>query len=152
MGGSQSANQNEFTVPQVTKPLTLAEREEQATMDLMLEHQRNSEGIANASCAGITYPAIDNSQFEYKYERLELPKDDERYVLSFAPEDEEGYLEFFNKYGVVVVNSLLTEEECSKSVDQLWEFLGRISDNTILRDDQESWENWPALKSGYFTL
>ena len=152
MGNTATLNHKEN---EVLKLRSLSEKEERATLDLLLEHHKNVEVLADASHAGATYPPADNSAFEYNYKRLELPKDEEGYCISFSPENEQGYLEFFRKYGVVVVNSILTEEECCKSVDQLWEFIDRISMSQIQRNDPQSWENWPVLKSienNLFTL
>ena len=132
---------------QQTAAFRLREKEQQATADLMTEHLNNVEKLASESLNGRVYEVIDNSAFKYNYERLELPKDEEGYCISFSPDQEEQYLEFFKKYGVVVVNSLLTDSECKRSVDELWEFLLRTSSGAVTRNDPTSWENWPALKS-----
>ena len=137
---------------QQTAEFRLREKEQQATNDLAMEHIENVEKISNETLAGKVYEPIDNSAFEYNYERLELPKDDEGYCISFSPDQEEEYLAFFKKYGVVVVNSLLTEPECKRSVDELWQFLGRTTSGAVKRNDPESWEHWPALKSEFFSF
>lgn len=128
------------------EPETLVEKELEATDQYSYELYINNKSFAADLQGGTKLIPEDNTQFEYKYERLELPKDEEGYCISFAPESEEEISNFFKKYGVVVVKDILTEEECTKTEDEIWEFISRHTNDSVQRNVPESWENWPALK------
>jgi len=123
----------------------LYEKEVQATMDYMEEHSKGAQYAAHRACVDEEVPE-DNSAFDYDYQRVDLPLDEEGYCISFSPEDEQGYARFFEKYGMVVVHGILSDEECSLTEDEIWEFISRHTDGRVKRDDPSSWEYWPALK------
>jgi len=91
---------------------------------------------------------------------VQVPRDSEDpdFVLSFNMDQKEEYVKFFNEYGFVVVN-VLTQEECKKSIEDIWNYLETkgwihihsnadiLSRNKISRDDPSTWggENWPAM-------
>ena len=91
-------------------------------------------------------PSLDNSAFEYKYVRVDLPKDEEGYVVSFDPETQgEEMKEFFDEYGVVVAREVISEEECEKSVSDFWDFLERHNEG-LDRNNIATWAAfWPML-------
>jgi len=123
---------------------SLAEREVQATADYMTEHGHQRSLASKMLTSGYREKPEDNSDFDYNYEPLQLPLDDDGYCVAFSPDEEDAYLEFFQKYNVVVIKDVLTEEECSKSVDELWEFIERHTQG-VTRDDPNSWRHWPPL-------
>jgi len=129
-----------------TIPTTLAEKETQATLELMEEHSKNVTIAAERISRGEKQIPFDNSMFEYNYQRLELPKDEEGYCQAFTPEQEQEYLEFFNTYGVVVVSNILNDEECIRTENEIWEFITRETEGRVDRNDPATWEYWPALK------
>lgn len=61
------------------------------------------------------------------FEPLEVEVDDEGFVKSFALDDREGYLKFFEEYGFVVVNGVLSEEEVEASVNEIWQEVEALS-------------------------
>ena len=67
----------------------------------------------------------DNSAFCYEYERLDLPKDEDGYVQTFAVRgEEEAARVFFDKYGVVCFRDAISEEEARVSEEECWAFIG----------------------------
>ena len=50
------------------------------------------------------------------YSRVELPRDPQGYVVSFAPDDVQGIRDFYNVHGVVVVRDCLTPDQCARHV------------------------------------
>jgi hypothetical protein len=90
-------------------------------------------------------PKLDHSMQEYRYERLDLPTDENGYTQSFGADDVESWRQFFEKYGVVVIHNCLSEVECQRSEDEVWDHLFRHY--KVLRDDPTTWETgkWPAL-------
>ena len=52
-----------------------------------------------------------------------VPVDVDGFIVAFNVDQEEEILEFFEKYGIVVVSNVLTDEQCEHSVDDVWAFL-----------------------------
>jgi len=86
---------------------------------------------------------LDNSKFENKYKRVDIPKDEDGYVIDFDLEDAKGIAEFFNKYGLVVVRNVISADECKRSEEEVWRRIERVC--LIDRKDPHSFEKWPAL-------
>lgn len=75
-----------------------------------------------------------------------LPVDSDGFIISFNLEQEQEILSFFEKHGVVVVANVLTDEECTRSVDDVWKFLQNTYNPDIQRDQPETWESsWPRF-------
>jgi len=75
-----------------------------------------------------------------------LPVDSDGFIISFTVEQQEEILEFFEKHGVVVVSNVLTDEQCQRSVDEVWLFLKEIYNRNIERDKPETWDSgWPTF-------
>lgn len=140
MGNQQS---NEFDEK---NPQSLYDKELIATADYAHELNKNAMLSCHLSSSGEKNTPCDNSSIEYNYELLDLPKDEEGFCKAFALEEEQEILNFFKKYGVVVVKDILTEVECTNTEDEIWEFISRHTDNQVQRENPESWENWPPLK------
>ncbi|KAG9416395.1 hypothetical protein AC1031_000801 [Aphanomyces cochlioides] len=65
------------------------------------------------------------------------------YHPSYSIDDEENYLAAFKRDGFVVIENILSDEECALSCGEIWDYLER--DGKVKRDDPLSWgnENWP---------
>lgn len=75
-----------------------------------------------------------------------LPLDSEGFIVSFKVDQEEEILKFFEKHGVVVVSNVLTEEECRRSVKEVWLLLKELNNPEIDPEKPETWERgWPSL-------
>lgn len=144
-GASMNMNMNSgptslYNIPAITKTSSLLEKEQYATTILMEELHRLQIEQSNRGHEIMQ----DNSAFEYTYEGLNLPKDNEGYVQAFSLNEEAEIRAFFKKYGVVVIKDILTASECQKSEDEVWEFIERHS--RVKRNEPASYEYWPALK------
>ncbi|RHY32884.1 hypothetical protein DYB25_001822 [Aphanomyces astaci] len=65
------------------------------------------------------------------------------YFRSYAASDIEGYVAAFRRDGFVVIDDVLTSDECIASCAEIWDYLER--DGKVHRDDAASWGNdsWP---------
>ena len=45
------------------------------------------------------------------------------YSPSFQIADKVGLMNFFNTFGYVVIDNVLSNEECDSTVDEVWEYL-----------------------------
>lgn len=70
---------------------------------------------------------------------LELPLDDEGYVQSFKLDQVEEYIEFFKKYGFVVVDNVVSSEDADATVSDVWDQLEKESKGAVKRDDTTTW-------------
>jgi len=69
---------------------------------------------------------------------LESPK----YYTSFNINQKEEYKAYFDKYGFVVVDNVLSMEECLASQAEVWSFLSKRG---VSQEEPKTWENdtWP---------
>jgi hypothetical protein len=67
-----------------------------------------------------------------------LPVDADGFIVAFHVDQEAEMLAFFEKHGVVAVSNVLTEQECERSVDDLWTFLQEMFNPNIERDKPET--------------
>ena len=104
-------------------PKNLYERELKA--ELILSEDRNDDKMKDFEENDQILESIDNSEYPYQYERLEIPKDEEGYVVAFEVDQEKEIKEFFDKYGMVVIKNILNEKECEESVKECWDFMER---------------------------
>ena len=75
-----------------------------------------------------------------------LPLDSDGFIVSFNLEQEEELLKFFEKHGVVVISNVLTDEQCQRSVDEVWLFLKEMFNQNIDADKPETWATgWPTF-------
>ncbi|CAF1628982.1 unnamed protein product [Adineta ricciae] len=73
-----------------------------------------------------------------------LPLDQDGFIVSFTVDQQDEMLEFFEKHGVVIVSNVLTNEQCQRSVDEVWLFLRDMCNQNIEPDKPESWiKGWP---------
>jgi len=68
------------------------------------------------------------------------------YAPSFTIDQNEEYVEFFNRNGYVVIDHVLTPEEIEISRSEIWDYLSNKSNGLINPNDSESWnnDNWPS--------
>eukprot|EP00051_Salpingoeca_urceolata_P026177 m.476350 g.476350 ORF g.476350 m.476350 type:complete len:432 (-) comp20506_c1_seq1:42-1337(-) len=130
---------------------TLEDKEVCATLRMMQEHaeckMRSSEDpelLAEVLRRDDdTVAHVDDPE----YEQLEVPVDDQGYAVTCSLDRPEELLEFFDRYGFVVVDAGMSEEDLSRSVDELWAFVSRQSNGRIDREDPSTWEKWLSLGS-----
>jgi ABC-type Fe3+-citrate transport system substrate-binding protein len=48
---------------------------------------------------------------------------------------------YLNEHGYVVISDIMNQDEINFNKDLLWKFLENISNNTIQRNDPETWTN-----------
>ena len=61
---------------------------------------------------------MDGKYVPTKYQ-VEIDKDG--YVKSFSIDELDKAKEFFDEYGFMVVNNVLTQEECNLTIDEIWD-------------------------------
>jgi hypothetical protein len=54
---------------------------------------------------------------------LSVPRDAEGYVQSFVDPQDAKAVDFYEKYGFVVIADVLSNEECQRSVDEVWDYI-----------------------------
>jgi len=130
---------------ELKRDMGLLEKERAAT-DILTNELSRAQKIFADECHKVK--AADNSAFPNTYQELKLPYDAEGYCVSFTHDQEGEYVEFFQKYGVVVIRGLLTDEECARSESECWDFIERHATKSFpcKRDDPTTWDNWPELK------
>eukprot|EP01125_Pyxidicula_operculata_P019818 TRINITY_DN7210_c0_g1_i1.p1 TRINITY_DN7210_c0_g1~~TRINITY_DN7210_c0_g1_i1.p1 ORF type:complete len:369 (-),score=82.34 TRINITY_DN7210_c0_g1_i1:26-1132(-) len=74
-----------------------------------------------------------------------------KYFQSFHVDDHENYVKFFNDNGFAVIDNILSEEECTNSIEEIWNYLEEKG-NGVDRNNPQSWDGWPAevCKNGGF--
>ena len=80
------------------------------------------------------------------FQPASLPMDADGFIVSFGVEQKEEMLAFFEKHGVVVVADVLSDEQCQRSIDEVWLFLREMYHPTIDRNKPETWSpKWPTF-------
>ncbi|CAF1548010.1 unnamed protein product [Rotaria magnacalcarata] len=80
------------------------------------------------------------------FQPVPLPIDDDGFIVTFNVEQQDEILAFFEKHGIVVVANVLTEQECQRSVDDVWRHLQELFNPDIDRDKPETWDSiWPSF-------
>ncbi|CAF1285785.1 unnamed protein product [Rotaria sordida] len=75
-----------------------------------------------------------------------LPIDADGFIVALSIDQPEEILKFFEKHGAVVVANVLTDEQCERSVDDVWHFLQEMFNPDIRRDQPETWSyKWPSF-------
>lgn len=78
----------------------------------------------------------------------------ELYTDKYTCEQSEA-LDTLKKYGVAIVPSVLSQEECEKGVADMWDWLGHISqtwEKPIEKENKESWRGFKQLYSKHSML
>ena len=58
---------------------------------------------------------------KYVPTKYEVEVDKEGYTKSFSLNELDKAKEFFDEYGFLVVNDVITKKECEKTIDEIWE-------------------------------
>eukprot|EP00731_Ephydatia_muelleri_P006990 Em0003g1238a len=95
--------------------------------------------------------------------RVDMPMDPEEpcYSLSFSKDQVNEYREFFDKYGYVVVQDVLSSDQCLATIDDMWSYIETKGYNWVKRDEEiinpirrdapSTWDNgWPSGQAGGF--
>lgn len=71
-----------------------------------------------------------------------LPIDEQGFTKSFKIDefDEEEACRFFDKYGVIVFDGVLDEEEMEKTIDDLWTDIQSRCGKENIRNDPNTWK------------
>ena len=64
----------------------------------------------------------------------------DKYTKSFKYTQKEEYKHFFNEYGFVVIDNILTKDQCSDSIDDMWNYIEKFT-KTVDRNDILTWKN-----------
>eukprot|EP01127_Copromyxa_protea_P003151 TRINITY_DN13010_c0_g1_i1.p1 TRINITY_DN13010_c0_g1~~TRINITY_DN13010_c0_g1_i1.p1 ORF type:complete len:361 (+),score=76.33 TRINITY_DN13010_c0_g1_i1:119-1201(+) len=64
------------------------------------------------------------------------------YYTSFSKDDKEGYLAFFNENGFVVIDDIISQEDCKASQQEVWTYLEQRGVDAL---DTATWNTaWPS--------
>jgi hypothetical protein len=63
--------------------------------------------------------------------------------LACSLQSPEKIKETFDRFGLVVVDNVLSANECEATVDEIWKTLLDQSDGSLRRDDASTWDRWP---------
>jgi len=84
------------------------------------------------------------------YDLPKVPRDKNGFVQSFTVDQQEEYLAFFEKFGFVVVDNVLTQDEVDDTVDEVWQYLegdkwGFKNAQMVDRNNPLTWDDdsWP---------
>jgi len=69
---------------------------------------------------------------------VEVPRDKDGFIQSFTIDDEENYLQFFNKFGFVVIDNVLEKNEIDTTILEVWETLEK-AEKIVNRNDSNTW-------------
>jgi ectoine hydroxylase-related dioxygenase (phytanoyl-CoA dioxygenase family) len=73
---------------------------------------------------------------------MHVPVDEEGYTVSYRVDQEREIQEFFDTYGFVVTRDVLSQEDCSATLEDIFNILETYSG--FYRGDIHTWSNWPA--------
>ena len=76
------------------------------------------------------------------FEPVVPPRDSEGYTVSFSLEEKDAIHDFFDKYGFVVINGVLNEEETSTGLDTIWSAIEKPE--VLERNKPETWDKFPG--------
>lgn len=62
-------------------------------------------------------------------------------MQAFSLDQEAEYVAFFQKYGIVVIKNVISDEEADKSAKEVWHFLQQNFGCEM--DKPETWQKWP---------
>ncbi|CAF1414000.1 unnamed protein product [Adineta ricciae] len=98
---------------------------------------------------------MSNSDAEKESSCITAFSDDEGFTKSFSINETNELLDFFHKYGFVVIRDIVdSQSQIENTVDEIWNLL-RVLNPKIDKNDSSTWEdaNWPiqmGLKDGGF--
>jgi hypothetical protein len=68
------------------------------------------------------------------YPVLEIPTDNEGFCKSFDLNQEKEILEFFEEFGFVVINNIITKDGIDATINEVWDFLESEQHNPLSFD------------------
>ncbi len=71
--------------------------------------------------------------FFLEWDLPKLTRDADGFVQSFDPDQVDEYMNFFEQYGFVVVNNVLSGDQVNATVDEIWTELEKTAKNPIPR-------------------
>jgi hypothetical protein len=74
---------------------------------------------------------------------LECPRDekDSEFIISFSVSEKKASKEFFEKFGFVIIRDVLSKEEISKTLEEIWDILEFKPDSSGSFSRKKSFEN-----------
>jgi ectoine hydroxylase-related dioxygenase (phytanoyl-CoA dioxygenase family) len=86
---------------------------------------------------------VHNEKLIQKIQEFYIPKEQNGvYCDSFSIKQEKEMKEFFDKFGFVVIENCLTQEECQSTLDEYFDTIEKFN-NKFDRKNMETWSNWP---------
>jgi hypothetical protein len=77
------------------------------------------------------------------------PVDDEGYAIAFDPlEDEEAFVDAWQRYGIVVGKSILTQDECRQTIESIKTKFNTLSGGRCDLDNPHTWATMPKDNNG----
>lgn len=118
-------------------------------MDEKEQERATSVGLASTLSIPekMTIEEIRKELFKIKA-RVPRDKKDDRYIMSFPLEQEDEIRRFFDDFGFVVIENVLSPGDCQECLDDLFGMLERTSD--YRRNEPKTWHKWP--KKGHATF
>jgi hypothetical protein len=81
--------------------------------------------------------------------KIFVPTDDLGYTESFDLDHLENAKNFFDEFGFVVVNGILTQDEINASLEEIYHILGADGTGFDI-NDPDSWSKWPTNSIEHF--
>lgn len=76
----------------------------------------------------------------YVPERYIVEKDSEGFLKSFSLSQLEEANKFLEDFGFVVIDGVLTKEECNATIDEIWEVVKEQTQGKMDRNDASTWD------------
>jgi hypothetical protein len=75
-----------------------------------------------------------------------VPHDEEGFCQSFTVDQPSEYMSFFNTYGFVVIRNILSSDQCTNSINEIWQFIESrnwrpFQSQTVSRHNPETWRD-----------
>jgi len=69
-------------------------------------------------------------------------------IKSFSTTEKEEIINFFNEYGFVVINDILSKKECEESINGIWNYI-ETKNKYVNGNGPFTWKNnnWPSMQS-----
>mmetsp|Transcript_637 Transcript_637/g.1178 ORF Transcript_637/g.1178 Transcript_637/m.1178 type:complete len:415 (+) Transcript_637:18-1262(+) len=112
------------------------------------DSKQAAKGLMNAS-EEHTHSENKPSLQQTTFEPIQLPRDQEGFVTSFplGAVHDPDFISFFERYGFVIVENVLSSEERDATIGDIWAHIERsFGGQSIKRDDPRTWVGvrWPG--------
>lgn len=90
-----------------------------------------------------------NQQNQLNFQYTELPRDEQdcRFIKSFEVGESTEILQFFEEYGFVVIRNVLTPDECSQTIMEMFDHVKK-SCPSFDPNDKSTWSEWKSESFG----